>query len=100
MYEIKLGYNSNQKSKITRLDTDLSEEAETPDILNSNEKRSFWISWPNLRVNVGRGTVVGEDMFLTLHLEYNIPIGAFSFSTGAAVSGVWHLEDYSYIGES
>jgi Farnesoic acid 0-methyl transferase len=37
----------------------------TPNILDANEFKSFWISWINGTISVGQGIIVGSSSFMT-----------------------------------
>lgn len=95
-YEIMIGANGNQASKIGK--DGLSSgggggvvEAATPNVLHCNYTRSFWISWRGTYVQVGSGSVVGESVFLQLEDTNQYKIRAIAFDTSAPTVGLWEF---------
>lgn len=93
-YEIMIGANGNQASKIGK--DGLSSgggviEANTPNVLHCNYTRSFWISWRGTYVQVGSGSVVGESVFLQLEDANQYKIRAIAFDTSAPNIGLWEF---------
>ncbi|XP_029665075.1 uncharacterized protein LOC115236632 isoform X2 [Formica exsecta] len=91
MYEVFIGGWSNSKSVIRRNRTKPEvAEVETPDILNADEYRGFWIRW-----NDGALTV-GKEGDSAPFLSYNDPepfgIGYFGVCTGWGAIGDWLIE--------
>ena len=72
---------------------DVEHVMDTPNILDCNELRSFWISWNSGFVQVGQGMVVGRGVLLGWQDEEDIPrpINWISVSTGFGSTGEWEL---------
>ena len=64
-YEVVIGGFGGGKSVIRKpaQGTDRV-EAETPDITHCEETRYFWVSWEGGAIEVGRGLVVGDRIFM------------------------------------
>ncbi|XP_044734516.1 uncharacterized protein LOC123296873 isoform X3 [Chrysoperla carnea] len=91
MYEIFIGGWNNTKSVIrkNRTKPDVA-EAETPDVLNGEEFRGFWIRWSG-------GTIeAGHEGDSSPFLSYTDPepaaIGYFGLCTGWGASGTWKVD--------
>ena len=96
LYEVVIGGNGNTQSFIRRTRLSSNEAvAETPDILNCNELRTFWIQWENNHVEVGEGSVLNEGRFINWY-DTTDPhvITAMALSTGWGSTGDWQ---FSYI---
>ena len=65
---------------------------DTPDILKCNEERSFWITWQNGAIEVGRGEVVGQDRVMDFQPLEFYPVRAVGFSTGYSFNGTWNIK--------
>ncbi|XP_017790688.1 PREDICTED: uncharacterized protein LOC108572874 isoform X4 [Habropoda laboriosa] len=92
MYEVFIGGWNNSKSVIrkNRAKPDVA-EVETPDILNGDEFRGFWIRWDDGAISVGKE---GEpSSFLTYADPEPFGIGYFGVCTGWGASGDWLIED-------
>ena len=71
------------------------------DILHCNETRYFWVSWDDGLIEIGRGTVVGEDRIIGRLFENKLNIMSIGFS-GWRNEGEWffpnhHSEIYIWI---
>ena len=65
MYEIVIGGWSNTKSVIRRGRQGAIEvETSTPDILNCNSMKYFWVTWDDGAIEVGIGAVIGQSRIL------------------------------------
>lgn len=96
MIEVFIGGWSNQKSAI-RLNQSKPDKAEepTPDIVNSDEYRRFWIRFRNNFIQVGREG--DEEPFLSWeNTEDPFKVTHFGFSTGWGSVGTWIFDDGNY----
>ncbi|XP_017790686.1 PREDICTED: uncharacterized protein LOC108572874 isoform X2 [Habropoda laboriosa] len=96
MYEVFIGGWNNSKSVIrkNRAKPDVA-EVETPDILNGDEFRGFWIRWDDGAISVGKE---GEpSSFLTYADPEPFGIGYFGVCTGWGASGDWLIEGHGAI---
>ncbi|KAI4481292.1 hypothetical protein M0804_009412 [Polistes exclamans] len=93
MYEVFIGGWGNSKSVIRKNRTKPEvAEAETPEILTSNDFRGFWIRWHEGEITVGKE---GEpSSFLSYHDPEPFGIGYFGVCTGWGASGEWLIEEY------
>ena len=64
----------------------------TPNILDVNNFKSFWISWINGVIRVGKGNVVGNDMFLSYNDTSPIAVNYVALS-GWEAAGSAFLKD-------
>lgn len=65
-------------------------EVETPDILNGDEFRGFWVRWNGGSVSAGRE---GEgDAFISWDNPNAFPIEHVGVSTGWGATGTWIIE--------
>ena len=65
---------------------------DTPGINSCTEERSFWISWQNGAIEVGRGEILGQERFLDFQPLEFYPIRAVGFSTGYSFNGTWSIK--------
>ena len=95
MYEVVIGGWSNTQSAIRLSSQGLDVVlVSTPGILSCAEFRSLWISWQDSHIQVGRGDVVGANIFMEWEdTEYSVTVEAVSLSTGWGASGEWQLGD-------
>jgi hypothetical protein len=63
----------------------------TPDILNCNESRSFWVSWSLGDIKVGRGDIVDDQTIMRWVDPQPLAVGIVALSTGLSFEGVWRL---------
>lgn len=92
MYEIVIGGWRNTKSVIRHSGVEPPEvvEKSTPDIVNSDVYRGFWIHWKNNQISVGRE---GEDIPFMSYNDANLfPITYVAISTGNGATGTWRFE--------
>ena len=98
-FKITIGGEKNSKTTITKLDVNGKEgdplvEASTPDILNENEMRTFWVSWDQGHIQLGHGARIGRDRILHW-VEVN-PTGISGLSlTEALEVQVWDVMDFT-----
>ncbi|XP_061392856.1 uncharacterized protein LOC133328302 [Musca vetustissima] len=93
MYEIVIGAMSNTKSVIRKSDIVPPDvfESSTPDIVNAQELRGFWIRWNDTTIAVGRD---GENISFMFHKGAKLfPIKYVGISTGFGATGYWEFED-------
>ncbi|ELU12988.1 hypothetical protein CAPTEDRAFT_69653, partial [Capitella teleta] len=65
-------------------------EVETPDVMHCNETRYFWISWKNGVIEVGRGLVVGNRVFMVWWKDPEpYKVNGIAISTGFGAEGKW-----------
>lgn len=91
MYEVFIGGWGNTKSVIRQngQKPDVV-EVPTPQILNANEYRGFWIRWYDQTITVGRE---GEaSAFMTRHDPHLFPIKYVGICTGWGASGTWTFD--------
>ncbi|XP_018313269.1 uncharacterized protein [Mycetomoellerius zeteki] len=91
MYEVFIGGWNNSKSVVrkNRAKPEVA-ETETPDILNGDEYRGFWIRWDNGVLTVGKE---GEsNPFLSYADPEPFGIGYFGVCTGWGATGEWLIE--------
>jgi hypothetical protein len=50
--------------------------------VSCTEYKSFWISWANNIIKVGKGNVVGMETFLTWNDQNPHPVNYVAFATG------------------
>ena len=91
MLEVFIGGWKNTKSVIrkNRTKPDVF-EADTPDILNGDEFRGFWIRWDGNVITVGKE---GEGAaFMSYENPDNFPINFVGICTGWGATGSWIIE--------
>lgn len=92
VYEVVLGSHDNTNSLMRRCVYCENEVWEnTPDVVNSEEFRYFWFRWTNQMLQVGRGSIVGDQAFMDLGKEDHPTIIGVGLSTGWGSSGEWHV---------
>ncbi|ELT90394.1 hypothetical protein CAPTEDRAFT_202271 [Capitella teleta] len=90
-YEVALGIRDNQLSAIRDEQYGPNVAAdETEGILDCEDFRAFWLQWSMGRIQVGRGTKIGQRKILE-HAKVNPPrrIKSISLSTGGGATGRW-----------
>lgn len=92
-YEIIIGGYGNAESKI-RLgrDTELKSES-TPQILNCNDFRYFWVSWAGGVIEMGSGLYVGQSQVIRYVNPNPFLINGLSLSTLEVTDGVWRIDN-------
>ena len=74
------------------VDGEEKKTAETPQILDCNSARYFWISWEMNRIQVGKGLMYGEDPFLYYEATENAhPVGAIQVASAKGAPGAWRF---------
>lgn len=96
-YEIAIGVADNKESLIrhNRGGPTLV-TAPTDNILNCDEQRQFWISWPGLHsieLEVGHGDIVGQEKFMGTSLETSFLLNSLSVSSGDTETGKWEFHN-------
>ena len=87
--EIILGANNNKETRIfpDRSNQEDYQIAETPNILDCDTLREFWISWDGGILRVGRGKEYDDEL---LSVSYSwLNISAIALTTGNDVYGRW-----------
>lgn len=70
----------------------MTTEVDTPQILNCNKSVSFWLTWYAGRISIGKGVLLGANMFLDYQGVMVTEIQAVSFWTGVTPGGAqWQL---------
>jgi hypothetical protein len=92
IYEIVIGAFSNTCSIIRVAKQDnMVASGSSPNILDADSFRPFWISWSNNNIIVGKGAVVGDDI-LVAYDEYDTPVAVNYLSiTGFNISGMFRV---------
>ena len=94
-YEIIIGYQENSESLILyerggeRLVT-----VQTPGILDCNKPELFWVSWDGPiqnSIDVGRGSVVGDRVFMSTPTEHTFRINSVAIASGYTETGDWEF---------
>ena len=99
-YEFAIGEKSNFKSSIKdgasgiALCTNV-----TPNILSADDFRTFWISWSENALRIGKGDVRNKDTFISMGIpkDKNYTIKCLAVSTGPGSNGVWEFAEYDGI---
>ncbi|XP_013106607.2 uncharacterized protein LOC106086465 [Stomoxys calcitrans] len=92
MYEIAIGGWNNTKSIIRKFgeQPDFAAAA-TPNILNNNEMRGFWVRWLDNTISVGRE---GESQAFMSHKDPNLlPIKYVGICTAYGSTGSWLFDE-------
>ena len=69
-------------------------EADTPGLLSGDQDRSFWISWRNGVIEVGRGYVVGRERFMMWADPEPRSVHSVTFATGWGHNGHWEVDSF------
>lgn len=92
-YEIVIGGWGDHQSVIrdckqcAHMDTDIQQDHP----ISCTEYKSFWISWANNIIKVGKGNVVGMETFLTWNDQNPHPVNYVAFATGWGSTGKWKV---------
>ncbi|XP_067665680.1 uncharacterized protein [Haliotis asinina] len=90
MYELSIGGFSNMKSVIRGCWLcSVTDSHVEPSIVSCNEYRSFWLSWKNGVISVGKGPVAGSQLFMQWAPTAPIVINHVSISTYLNNPGTW-----------
>ncbi|XP_050414992.2 uncharacterized protein LOC126829267 [Patella vulgata] len=95
-YEIVLGADGNKASYIRDGSLGATKaEAKTINIIKEDDFRYFWISWKDHRVEVGRGTVNGQERFMTWVVPENrrFNVNCISVATSRKSKGEWEFTE-------
>ena len=69
-YEVRIGAENNQKTIIIPdPESSHQESADTPNVLDCNQYKPFWLAWKYGTLYVGQGSFVWEDELL----RYDVP---------------------------
>ena len=89
-YEIVLAGYGGKKSAIREGRSQKSVVlVDTPDLLNCNESRQFWVGWKDGYINVGRGRRYGQESFMSWQDPNPHPVNAISLATGWGSTATW-----------
>lgn len=91
-FEIVIGSSDDPTAKLVYIDSEgnshLQDEAGLHNLVHCDESRQFWVSWDNLRVEVGMGEL-GNNKFLSNQGTFSDHLTAVSISTGNDSMGQW-----------
>lgn len=90
-YELVIGAQSNSKTVLRKsVGGAVVAEVSSPQILDCNLERLFWITWrSNGDISFGRGAVPEQGRLLYFRDQSSQQINAVSVSTPAGLTGVW-----------
>ena len=93
MYELVIGQSSNTKTSIRRQPQQATAAiADTPDILNCDELRAFWVRWYSNHLEIGKGSHVGLKRIIDWQdTEDAHGISAVSFTAYVDSTADWRL---------
>ena len=89
--EIIFGTNNNRETKIIadRQNSNDFQVVSTPNILDCDSSREFWISWDGGMLRAGRGPVYSDEL---VSMAYNlVNVSAVSLTTANGKAGIWTL---------
>ena len=89
-YEIVLGAQSNSISTIAK-DGSIVIQTSTPGLLNCRSSLAFWVGWRGGFIQVGTGSIVGDNGFLQFTDPLIYRIRAVSFDSINPVTALWEL---------
>ncbi|KAI0235762.1 hypothetical protein LSAT2_013711 [Lamellibrachia satsuma] len=92
-YEVLIGGAQNNLSEIRTHDSGQpAAQNTTPGLLDCDEYRPFWIMWEDGDIVVGRGRVLGEQIFVQLKNPQNShEVRGVSVKTGKDTPGKWFI---------
>ena len=81
-YDVVIGDVMDGATTINHVGTTEHAGIDTPDILDCNSFRYFWVSWLNNTIRVGKGTEIFEDEVLHLISKENtFPVRGVAITT-------------------
>ena len=91
-YQIRIGRDANTKSSLilhhdNENDTQVFSRHDENSLVNENDYRRFWISWNRGKILVGKGEVVGAEVFLSLNSACPFAIRDIQIRVGPKASG-------------
>ncbi|XP_065211155.1 C3 and PZP-like alpha-2-macroglobulin domain-containing protein 8 [Planococcus citri] len=98
IYQIYLGDFDNTVSWIGRGKHNYQvhlTSAQTPYILSGAQYQTFWLSWENSVINIGKGSVVGSNPFLTHIIDRKMKINYIGFSSNWGVKGQVRISEHN-----
>ncbi len=63
----------------------------TPNILNANTFKEFWVSWKGGVIKVGRGFFIGKDVFMEKPFPSGINVNFLALFNGYGTGGQWKI---------
>ena len=94
-YEVVIGSQDNTKTEIRgSVGGSPLYEVNTPQILNCNASRLFWITWSSGTISVGTGSVPQQDRLLYFQDPQWHPVNSMSVMTPAGVAGTWQTSGF------
>ena len=94
-YELTIGSSGNDWCVIRkqRQTTDVA-GAYTPDILNCDQMLPFWVSWVDGLIQLGRGSMIGDDLIVSWQDAEPLAVSHVSISTYSTSEGYWQFTNY------
>ncbi|KAK9504309.1 hypothetical protein O3M35_010674 [Rhynocoris fuscipes] len=98
MYQIIVGDQDNTISWIGRGKHGYSVHlytASTPQILSSDESRTFWLSWDRNVISFGKGPAIHEDIVLKWKMDKKMKINFIGLATAWGQSAEFRIWNYN-----
>jgi hypothetical protein len=97
-YELIIGADQNTVTilRCKSISGDVVFEIDTPDILNSNELRPFWVSWVNGTIEFGKGDIFGMNRLLKFSdpdPTYRKHVHSLAVASALDAVGEWEFGD-------
>ena len=87
--QIRLGINN----QVTRIESDSGvEQVVTPNVLDCNKQRSFWVSWIDNEITLGSGTTFLRNLILAGGQSQDHNVNAINIAT-SGTRGYWMFEE-------
>ena len=64
-------------------------------LLSHTSPEPFWISWLNDAINIGKGSVIGKQVFLAYYYSTEVPPFKALAIKSDGLNGVWYIGDVS-----
>ena len=93
-YEVIIGGSGNTRTAIRRNRQTDEVAVETPDILDCNVMKPFWVSWIDGYIQVGNGAVYGDDVIASWQDGEPLSINHAAISTWDTAEGYWQISNY------
>ena len=89
-YRITIGGENNMQSSIIRTDMGLEGRFDTPNILDCDAFKTFWLFWRDGKVQVGEGSTLGDNRIGELNDDAMLNVNGISIATDAT-TGYWQI---------